>query len=694
MKIDSSKSQKGMVMLVFLCAILVLGVLTTYFLFVTSNAQLQTNVLKMKSNCQFLVENAIEEAFIRLSKAAMQPGSPEFRLFVEGASSPVQISTPLTAKVASTVAPEAECAISVSARIIEKRKLSSLGKEYSDEQEGLGSVELTAVATLKSRMSGKTVRRAFSHHDFRVASLVSQRDNRKNRKLYTNNFICDYLLFIRNGVQEFIDSNGKLLNRPDPIFKLNPDLDPWTNSKIPMEYMGKVFLGDRSNDGKMKHVFLNTSDETFKTLVPGLGVLRVADKAHCLKLFPVLEEYSSKLDGLVGYYMGNALPAKGDYLLPAAGFTPDQIASLQNRTRKLTEAQFTKDLEKNLDVGMDIFPRDAGRDFSLEYAQSLLEGDIRQRFLFHVHFFLDFMGIADQEYVVELNNETKHDLEGHFPVVEVKNPSEMGDFTAFYEEFPRLDDEWIKAGNYSLRGKYEDWFSLYHYEGGSGLDPAKINQLNRGDKPDILGEVVTPAFFTPEHQLCETARETLPFQLFELYFSTFNSPKAFYSSPYFREEEGKLILSLNGPVLIRSGQQIVLGGPEYSAIRIEGRGSIVAKGGFKILSPILKRNLSSALVLYAIGKSSCISLETNEVEAGLVAMNESLNGRIENTQPVTIRGFYACDRLMQSWNGADWPAGREIELFYDPGFKSPVTTLYAVGINRVPVLYKVTGDDA
>lgn len=691
--INSIRIRQGMIMIIFLCAILALAVLTTYFMFVTSNAQLQTNVLRMKGGCQFLVENAVEEAYSRLSRAIIQPASPEFKWFVEASSSPLSIDTPLTTKVASQVAPGAECAISVSARIVEKRKISSLGKKYSDDMEGLGSFELNAVVTLQSRMAGKTVRRAISHHDFRVASVVNKRDNRKNRELYTNNFICDYILFIRNGVQEFVESDGKLLNRAEPLFKLNVDVDPWKNSKIPMEYFGKVFLGDRSADGKLKHVFLNTTDETFKTLVPGIGFTRIAQKDHCLQLFPLLEEYADKLDGLVGYYMGNALPARGDYILPTPGlFTPDQVEKLQNRARKLAEAQFTSDLERNLEPGMDIIPPDIGRWFSLEYAQSLLEGDIRQRFFYNVHFFLEFMHIADQEYVVELNNKTKHDLDGHFPVVEVGNPSEMGDFSAFYEEFPKLDDKWVQDGNYSLRGTYEDWFSLYHYDG-DGMEPTKINHLYRGDNSGILGEVVSPAFYSPDHERCESAKNTLPLQLYELYSSTFKTTKAFYSSSYFRTEGTELILSLNGPILIRSSQPIILGGPDYSAVRIEGRGSIVAKGGFKILSPILKRENYNSLVLFAIGEGSVISLETELVEAGLVAMNKSLNGRIVNEQPVTIRGFYACDRMLPSWNGADWPANQQIELYYDPGFKSPVETLYTVGISRAPVLYRITGDD-
>lgn len=680
-----------MILLIFLCAILALAVLTTYFMFVTSNAQLQTNVLRMKSSCQFLVENAVEEAYSRLAKATRRPDSPEFKWFVQNPSSDLPINTPLTTKVASQVAPGADCSITVNARIIEKRNISSRGKEYSDDLEGLGSVELNAVVTLESRMAGKTVRHAISHHDFRVASIINKRDNHKNRERYANNFICDYILFIRDGVQEFVDSDGKLLNRAEPIFNLHVDLDPWKNTRLPIEQLGKVFFGDSSNDGKLKYVFLNTNDATFKTIVPNLGVNRVADKAHCLKLFPTLEEQADKLDGLVGYYMGNSLPAKGKHLLQAAGFTPAQVEKLQNRSRKLAEAQFASELEKNLEPGMDIFPPGAGRGFPLEYAASLLEGDIRQRFFYAVHFFLDFMNISDQEYVVELNNKTKHDLDGHFPVVEVSDPSAMGDFTAFYEEFPRLDDEWIQAGNYSIRGKYEDWFSLYHYE--NAMAPEKINQKYRSEKPDILGEVVSPAFYTLNHEKCESIKNTLPLQHFELYFYTFNNPKSFYSSHLLRKEGSELVLSLNGNVLILGNQLIALGGPDYSAIRIEGRGSIVAAGGFKILSPILKRADFDTLVLFAAGEGSSISLDASPIEAGLVAMNKALDGRILNTQPVTIKGFYACDRVLNIWSGSDWPTNQQIELFYDPAFKSPVETLYTVGIARTPVLYRITGGD-
>lgn len=589
-----------------------------------------------------IAESAMEEAFSRFRMLTSAPGSPAGIWLISRSPEPFRIPLDLVVKEAQSAWKGVfDPKITAEARVFDFRRTDSQGRRYICE-EGVGRLQITVQVTLASgrgipqeELTGRLVR----HHDFKVASIVSPRDNSRQRAGYAHNFILDYALLVREGFREFREISGQSLHSSQPKVVLSQE-------KIPPDKRGKVYFGETGEGYSGQLVFLNLPSKISGLLPQPLQkeVQRVR-KADCLALVPKLAEIEKVSPGSLENIEGIFEEWKVPLVRPIRignrhGLEKKVLACLSDRA---TGA------EKNLDPPVDILSENPSKTCDPEFARSILEGNIRQRFLRLVTFRLDLRGSPLGAAVGDA---------GELPCMPLpREPVSEADLRTFLERLEKMEAARANGADSLLSSLNQDFPFL------SGLSD--------GDR-ESLPSFPNPSFFDAQgNRIRESSEGFRAFGHVNLWNRRFFKGSDLLKSPTFDQERG--LITLRGIEWVDDDVEI---GPPGRTWTVQGQGVLIARG-FKIRAGIRKSRPQDLLVLCA--RTGNIDIGADErVEASLIALGNPNRGRVVPEKTAKIFGAVAVERI----GLPDFPGPGKLEIEYDPMLKVP-DALYQVDISPV-----------
>jgi Tfp pilus assembly protein PilX len=705
---------RGIALFSAVLLLLVIAILATAFHKMALEAQYSTFRFFTAETARQLAESALEEAFAYVyTETADETTDLSTKIIKNSRSSAgfldcttgplsakndkgITIEVPQIIAVAKKQPWGAKFDIKVSARLIDFRSVDYEGNPFYD-CEGVGTIELRSAVTPKEEFQ-RVIKAGFAitrHHDYRVVSLISKKDQRPPH--YVHNSLLDYVLFIKNGRQEFQESFGSNLNIEGK--RLVIDQTGPSAPKSPEVY-GKIFLGGTSGPGG-KPVFIDLATDTadllpeprYQTpLVPPSPI----NSADCHDLIPNMarsinesqkaafeKEYgngkatfiSGELRGIKGVFSFIRFPCLSDQSSPMGSNPADELPKpfglipyeeRWNTLCRLWGAGDAKDLVP-LNINLPYSPLDIRPK---EHLENILQGKIRKRFFHYGFFQIDY---SDSKLCILY-----------------KHPS-IGEKAEYrkYEDFKKdlKDTEKVRFPCLPVSCNKPDLPSPIDF---SVLEsrfsqPHVISALNSefdylpGAKKDSLPQ---PEFYSSiDHKkLLTTALDpVLPFSHVNLWNRNGGFPASALSRFKILHDG---VLNLRGIVRIQG--QVVLKGKGNSPLLVYGKGALIADE--IIIESGIKKGTPDALCIlgtrgYPVNKkfSRIISVNTNDrVEAALVALGKSGGGAVVvRNHTLNLFGALLVDKLDIN----TWKKGVSHTVAYDPAL-APTENLYQINISR------------
>jgi len=646
-------SRRGVLMYFALFAILVLGLFAVHFHRMASHAQRRSYRFAQAENWHQVAEAAMEEAFQRVADATADPESQISKNLRALTTQPFSLDLPLVNK---------ECReryvgrakVSATCRVVDSRPNDSKGRRFHPG-ELCGTLELSVSIEMQGARGTEVIPGVtlIRHHDFRVVSMVSVP---AKRAPYAHNFILDYALFARFGLQDFRRSQGRMLNEEQQI-RVNVDQDGLSAGQRGLVFIGgteKIAEGSTAEGNetpKDNYVFINT-DESWKDLIPPLDnkEIKRVGVDECCKLFPDLEKDKKDLTGLEGIFLARHAPMlRADY-----------------SGESLKREQQTRDVLLNFQEGADanrllpqrlISPalaKDAAQ------ADAILQGALRQRFVYYVEFKLDVSKIpnfpADKK--AEVDSEKNR-------VACLPNSPRLQLTEEKYKKF--LAALWQIAGNETQSPLFSKLCTDYLLKGGQSADspPDKatfpVSRFYRRDGQDV-------------GNLWGADSDENGLRVYRhggLYSVKGETVKSLEKLGIIDFKTG--VLRLRGVASVN--EHVNLTGPNGSPMTVVGQGVLIAPS-FTISSGLQKQKPSDLAVLYA--NAGPITIETDqEINASLIALNTDHHGTINARKALKMRGCLAADHLeFNRWT----PANPHL-IYYDPLLHA-TSDLFQVTVSR------------
>ena len=623
-------TRRGFLLPLILLVIFVLSVFGGAYFWMSRNAQLVASRMAKAAICRYLCEAAMDEALFGLYKESRKPGSTVAAWFIDHPATPLPLETPMVAREAKNILPSTIVAnISTMARMHDFRNVDSARSRYYGK-EGVGAIQVTVhveLADLGGTSQAPIAVNLLRQFDFKVVSMVSARDNTRPRNSYCQNFLLDYGFFVRRGADEFVSSQGELTNPGRVQISV-------AQAQHPLERRGKIYFGGTSEAPSQRFVFLNTVDADQPVLprLPNPEVLRI-DSRQCLSLFPEIRKElqqknisESAMQGVEGVFVAGALPLLGT----AVG---GKIGQIQNYTRGVLFGTGNGPAA-NRNPGAELIDR--GQIGVSGCAASLLEGAVRQRFLYFVYFYID-ASKADPQIAQDLQ---KEDL--RLACVPMPNPPPQNqNLLAFLQGLQSLPGAGAQCPFLSRID------SDYLYAPGLSIPDGRMN-------PDSFGK---PAFFDKNSGAVGDSSESL-----QGWFHVNLMGRRMLTEKALREigtiDETNKTLNLNGNEWVAGDLTIGNPGEEYTVC---GKGVLLANGNIRINAAIRKRGPEDMAVFFT--RRGLITVAAPKVEASLVALGTGANN-VVFLGPAVVRGAFAVDVL----NPANWAPGK-YRFEYDPLLK-------------------------
>lgn len=570
---------------------------------------------------------------------------------------------------------------------------------YGDE--GIGTIEIVVTATAKEKYKKKypgscTIVR---HHDYKVVSMLSKKDNRSS---YADSSVLDYVMFLRKGQNEF-QGNTQTMS-----FNVNPPGNRMLTINAGEEsssYLGKVHLGTDNE----RFTFLNISGET-KDFIPDASKTIQLDSLTAYDV-DVDKFYPGFIKGLRKELVGKSsddvkvvsvnsvtghkalfeyskLPITDDYI------NNDLLKGYRNQAA-INAMAFTKTaVNISGDDNMSIF-YDGIKIEPKSKLSEILDSDIRKQFFNFGYFRLDL-----SECVLHLTLRVPKFPSGHKNINKdvyfaKEEPEEVEKLKK--ELFPSFNPN-ILAKKYSdnYKEKGLDFVELYkhvtsHEDGKTPSIASRAftfinNEYAYGleDKPAIHCQT---DFYNNEYIGGEKPENSqYPFAHFNLYskryinYNTTSEDLDELIELGIYDEETKT-LNLRGIIHCSNPGGISLGG-----ITIKGTGVLIARG-ITISGPIKKDNPNSICVLFA--RNGNIKINTNkdeEIQASLIAMrgpsgddaySMAADGYVVVNDALNLKGSLAADYL----NLNNWNESKDNKITYDLAL-APTKDVYQINLAR------------
>lgn len=683
-----SNNRRGIAMFSALFVMIIISIFALQFHFTSRQAKMSAHRFQTSEYARQLAMSAVDEAFMQIHNQTGIQGSTLFNKIVSLSSDinaannlsnrtsiGVNIPVPLTVKRAASMEDNIgdRFKIEVTARIIDFRDANRDGAKYFGN-EGVGTLEIHAVAEPKDTNSPHTLGACtiIRHHDYRVASIVSRRDNGAQRSQYANNYILDYALFIKHGQEEFNDTDGLSLNPPDRTVTINAGSNP--------SQMGKVYFGNYLNN----YVYLNIDRDRTNAFIPDpvtqdeIATVNPDDVLVLLPKFKLTleQELDRKIRAEGHSARLRSLGLAGQvahFNYERHPITTPAIASIVNlqQYRDITAAAFAAATGKNI-ADFSKFP--AGIKLEPEnQLSSFIEGDVRQSFFHFGNLLVDMSNaVLTIRYSYEdWKGKTKRktevlDIARDAPGIGAADPNQNDKLPCFnYQHLSRLSSTPNDQINFE-----------FLYNNYAIANPDILSAINTDHSYSYKGTATfdRPVFYNYESlsPLDESAFASAPFSHVNLWYRRGLTIDQLRDLGIY---DGKT-LRLRG--IINVDEDLVLG--KNGIVEVEGQGVIIASAmrTIKIEAGIRKKPGTDSICVI-ISRGTPIEVNTSDlIEASLASISrDRRDGHIKVNGALNLKGSLAVDRLAI---GA-WRQGVDHKIEYDPALKRN-DDLYCINISR------------
>lgn len=670
------KPKSGSLYIFVIFVIVSISILAGKF-FQISRQQQSTNFrLEQSHTAKELADSAKKEAYARIIKQSENPDTQlskwltdrsrkdAFKLHLPGSEA---VSAQL---LKSNLSAEISCEL----KKFDFRFNSHENVAYFPENQGQGTLSIIIKVNLFHGLLNK--RKIFggkliSHHDYQVTAIVSQRKNSSPRTDYSQSFVLDYALLVRDGLEEFRYSNGQLIN--DNLSKLHINQENLTPANC-----GKIYFGGADSKNYKKgnsppignYVFFNLGED-FKDAVPAPARAKVEiNQTELLELIPTLNNLTQQMTNL----SSSLHNAKGAFIISTTPTFRHSYSGLEQTLEKKSIEKlisFSEGSETN-STPFCLNVCSKARFSENQFLQAALEGNLRKRFHYFVHFYID---LSDAHVIYEkLENGQTSTVSEPVQTEQIETLKKLENRvlctpylagtceTAENEHFLRvLNEKYFEKDGVQLVSSFNASHPI-------GLGSANIGSPN----PDYP----SPVFFNSKNNAIDCDKTGMdgfrPFNNFELW-SRRNLKLADLEKLEIIDYKKKIIRP-RGIIHIDEETGLTIGDGDW---QIEGRGILVAKR-FSINGSIKKSSANDLLVFYA--RRDGIEILTEKlVEASLIAVNDDRNAGVRALKPLNLKGALVVDRL----NLPLWEPG-DHKLEYDPALKRHADSLYSISISNWP----------
>lgn len=589
------------------------------------------------------VEMASDEAIARLEADVKKAGHPARECLLHDPPQEFAFDLPLTTdeimRRGGLRAGEVQATAVM--RPLDRRTTDSVGNRFFTG-EAVGTLEIAATISFSDgKRRGRTLRR---HYPWRVTSLAHPRTALEPRERYYGAFLQDYVLFVRDGLNEFRQTRGASLHAPlgaDRSLRLEL-------AHLPPEQRGKVFFGgtrdpevySSARPGETpygNYVFLNVpASAAFLLPENGSPWQMSLPLTDILRLVPRFAPFKDGLQGLQGSLCVQPLPVVEKDGTQEA-IPPILLTGLEGA-------------ERNLDAPCLLFEPEILA--SPQVAGQVLEGALRQRFLYQARLSLDFSRLG-----------TPLPSTQGIPASQDRLEFDFGRFGA-------------AGGDPEMRAL---WQRLQTW------NQERLGPLSHAGNADFLlcggqkwserrpwAAFSKPRLYNSRSEMID-ARETgthglRPFNHFNLIHRDLQSGQTLSSLGILHAESRELLL--NG--VVWAGDYLELGDGTDQPLTIKGQGVLLARS-IRLRCGLRKAGAMDICVLVA--RDGPIRIDTeDEIQAALVAVNDRRDGRVIPRRRLRILGSLAVDRLTSSYD----PITGQIEMIsgpsdwvvrYDPVFR-------------------------
>ncbi len=623
--------RRGVVLFVVIFVVIILAVLVVQFHFLSRQSQSVAFQLERREVAVRIAEMALEEGFILFRGLASSPATAEGKWLVDRSTNRLSIPVPSTAAFAKTQGRQGDApTVDFDVGFVddEFRDFSRNGaKMYG--KEAVGSVELRARFWFKADKTLTPSCEAIRVHDYKVVSIRTARNNGGERNEYAQNFPLDYALFVRRGCSEFESEKGGSLNNSKKRLVID-------QSGLSADRRGKVLVGE-TGVSKGKSVFLNVHAKFADTtgLVPAATQTEIVIPSTDLptlfpRVFNALTQAGvqpSQYASLEGVFRIRHVPLVRD------SYSTNDEKMEQNALDIL--AKQADDPEKNVEPGIEILGADltAMKEVS---ADTVLEGDVRQRFLRVVDFQVrDKSNTFSPNMVQQLNGSgclsidyqtlpTDQDQKDFYQGLKtIATQKSIDIFSRFISSYP------YKAG---CSGNPQPGFPEYYF------------RSLMGQRIDV-GTTGTDG--------------VQPFYHINLFGRRWPDQASMQAASEGVYDPDTGTLKLHGIYQIYDGD-LNLGSPGKT-LTISGKGVLIAKGNISIQGNIAKGSSTDIVVIFS--RTGTITVDADKVQAALVALGGG-TGQVIFRRSTELYGALVAERLALS----RWSDGT-VTVRYDPLFK-------------------------
>lgn len=678
------KNRQGFIAYMAIGVFLIIGILAFHFRQMASEARFSAFRFEQLEVVKQIAEASMEEAFQQLALDLQNPDSSLSQKLRSGATSFSQVLTLVSGQnmsigsYRSYYLPQVTGTVAlIKLRTIDREARRFFQDSSSPDREILGTLELKVHASLTPKPGTKAfVPTCFlvRHHDVKIVTVVTP--GGAKRTCYAQNFPLDYALLVGKGHEEFVKSEGRSLNPPDERLVKIIQRENGSGAILPKEKRGKIFFGGTGNltpapsadpAAAKPSVFCNISGPAAEFL-PVNPTASGSDpnflEIPIEKVVFLLPEYAplaGKWKGATGKFWNDIIP------VCQASHTKDPFGPWRD-VGKANLLRMLRGIEANVNPGFQLL--EYGTELVTE-AETILEGNIRQRFHYFVSFWIDFSKAVQAGAV----NLTGANLLTQWPCTH-SSPELL---------LPQLIILCLGVTHLDQQQPMEDpplistFTADFPYKAGLTYSSPRSAQFRIQAK---TREFPTPTIFTTANQTQGDFEGPgwLPFQHLDLRAAVYTSLDELAA---FGLYDPKIrVLSVRGIIGFR-GEPLVLG--EAGPVTIRGRGIIISENGFEIRNALQKEHAArDLLVLAAI--DGTIRVSTNQpIQAGLVAMNaKAARGAIIPSQPLNLFGAFAVDLLMTE----TWCAAAEHKIAYDSAFKVETPLWHGSLLRQVSYCYE------
>lgn len=629
----SFQKRRGMVFWVVMSVVTIMAIFILFYHNFSKQLAFSSFYHVNREKLRNLTEIMLDSAFSNLQNVTRDPGHDLTKKIIEQmrtaaiSNTAFALPAPLFDANKESLLNGAALKYTLTGRVFDKRIQTPQNQKYHDG-EGLGTLEIFVDATLETP-SGKLLARCQRrrHFDFKSACLVSNYNKRAN--YYAMTFPLDFALLIRNGLREFNEGyRGLNINAGQKLIIQD-------QSSIPVDRRGFVYFGQADQNEESKRVFLNTSDsDNADALMPQIPVETFnINQEECFKLLPELKQNLeanevkiSKLKNLNGVFSMRRFPA-------ARTGTPDNREKEARNVLSAAPGSPDKVIPQNPSGISFAGPVDKS------YLDTILRGAITQRWLYVVHFALDA-------------SSTTYDGSPLPP--EGKEKFESLQFVCYSPETPRLKDgsnpqhlDFCKRLETTINNTnpplplYSNLVEDYLMYQGQQYSKNPVTETFKAP-PKFFGRNSSPL-----SDLTMTGGEGFrPFRHYTLCAARYLHASELEKNGVYDRKNG--VLNLRGVVSVEL-DHVSLNPPAGSDhLKIKGAGAIIAPNGFTINCGLKREDPAKDLLILFTRKGNIRVGTDAQIEASLLAFNDSNTGAIVPSKPLNVLGSVGVDQLFLS----------------------------------------------